>query len=188
MSSPINADNVILTYNNTFADITRDYLQITNQLYNNDTINKLTDANILEFDDIVNLEMSLNTLHIHLQNIKFKLNLQPDSTDVKNNMNNATNQLSISNEFLNDTTQNLLKTDKLLNKTINDMLPLFMMHLMNNDPESLLNSNTFANTFNAKMHETFANARIHTNTPMNTHQNTTDSQTKYNYSPADDLD
>jgi hypothetical protein len=131
-------DNVVKTYNQTFSDITRDYLYVTNILHNNEQINRLTSNNTIEFNDIVDFECALNNLAVHIQNIKFKLmatenrKLEQITQAIPNQ--NQQNQLSKEQDLA-------LQTDKMLNKTINEVLPLFMLHLMNNDPNSILNKN-----------------------------------------------
>jgi len=128
-------DNVIHTYNQTFSDITRDYLYVSHILHNNENISQLTDNKILDFNDIVDFECALNNLAVHIQNIKFKL------MATENRKSEQVTQAIPNKNQLSKDQETALETDKMLNKTINEVLPLFMLHLMNNDPNSILNKN-----------------------------------------------
>ena len=85
-------------------------------------------------------------------------------------------------------------TNALLDKTINDMLPLFMLALMNNDKDSLLNSNTFMNnikeTINSFSNQYLSNPT--TSIPITSNPTTSISQNQQHIytstSGADDLD
>lgn len=127
-------DNVIQTYNQTFSDIMRDFLYVTNILHNNEQINLLTSNNTVDFNDIVDFECALNNLAVHIQNIKFKLMAIEQRQSKQQQIQQQQTQLSKEQELA-------LQADKMLNKTINDLLPIFMLHLMNNDTNSLLNTN-----------------------------------------------
>jgi hypothetical protein len=107
--------------NNDFTELTRSYLSICNTL---ETKIEVIKKDPLFSNEIINCQITINDLIIQLQNIEFKIqtlqdNLEEDQETNKNK-----------------------ETDKIVDKTIYDMLPLFMLHMMNNDPNSILNKQT----------------------------------------------
>ena len=134
--------------NNSLNEIMQNYLSICS---NFEIKKKDIESNEILKNEIILLHVSMNDLVIQLQNINFKLNTLPH---LENILPEATNPnittISTATATATATNPNTDKnTDKntnaLLDKTINDMLPLFMLALMNNDKDSLLNSNTFMN-------------------------------------------
>lgn len=78
-------------------------------------------------NELMMFEVSINDLVIQLQNINFKLDM------IQNNLSQN-----------NDTIPPLdINTNKLIDKTMKEMMPLFFCALMNNDKNSILNNNTF---------------------------------------------
>lgn len=109
--------------NNSLNEIVKNYLYFSNKI----AIKKkyIDDDEILN-NEIKYLQISMFDLVIQLQNLNFKLD-------------------NIDDESITSNSDIEFKTNKLLDKTINDMLPLFMLALMNNDKDSILNSNIFMN-------------------------------------------
>lgn len=170
-------DNIIKTYNTTFSEIVQDYLTVSNSLHNNDNISELKSQGIISIDDLVEFEIALNTLAIQLQNIKYKLNL----VNSAENSNTKTNQ-QLSNKNVQDD-----NTSKLVNNALSDLMPLIMIHMLNNDAYSILNNNSVINNFKEKVKKasiptplssTNQQSLQHTNSQTNLHQ----------HSYADDVD
>ena len=152
-------------FNKIFLDISATYLDIctkwnicidastnnstSNTILDNDDIDSNIDSNI--DNDITKLKFAMNDLAIQMQLFNFKLdslilsdkpvkqipyiNLElppvPTHPIAKPNMQNPTNP-QLDNKQL----------DKIIDKTMNEMMPLFFLHLMNNDTTSILNNST----------------------------------------------
>ena len=152
--------------NNSLNEIVQNYLSICSNFA---IKQKDIESDEILKNEIILLHVSMNDLVIQLQNINFKINTLPHlentlpeltnpNTTISTTATNPNTTISATatnpNTTISATATNPntdKKTDKnkntnaLLDKTINDMLPLFMLALMNNDKDSLLNSNTFMN-------------------------------------------
>lgn len=127
------SQNLYDVYNTTFNNIQKDYLYVfsNGSRLENYLVENITNGTSNEIDDdLLNFETALNTLSIYLRNIKFKIEQYEDS------------KLNSSQSIPNPPQSNPkpdIQTDKLINKTLNDLLPLFFIALLANDKESLLN-------------------------------------------------
>lgn len=119
--------------NNSLNEIVQNYLSICS---NFEIKKKDIESDEILKNEIILLQVSMNDLVIQLQNINFKINTLPH---LESTLPESTNPNT------DKKTDKNTNTNALLDKTINDMLPLFMLALMNNDKDSLLNSNTFMN-------------------------------------------
>lgn len=123
--------------NSLFVELTSNYLETSNLLIqhfntsdtNNDTNND-THTNPLLDNNIMQVEASMNDLLINLQNLKFSLGSIIDKP-----ISNSCKVPPLTSEM-----------DKLINKAIKDMMPMMMMHLMQIDPNSILNKPTTTNS------------------------------------------
>jgi len=109
--------------NNEFTELTQSYLSICNTFEPN--IELIKKDPVLS-NEIVKCQATINDLIIQLQNIKFKIQTLQDDIEIEEDQETNENN----------------ETDKIVDKTIYDMLPLFMLHMMNNDPNSILNKQT----------------------------------------------
>ena len=119
-----------------FNEIVQHYVPMCNKL--------VICEKYIQYDEILNNEIrilnaSMNDLIIQFQNINFKL----ENLNITNSNLEKDNKQIITS--IDDTNQN--KTNKLIDKTLNEMMPLFFVALMNNDTQSILHNNTFMNNF-----------------------------------------
>jgi hypothetical protein len=186
------SNNVLESLNSSLNEILQNYLSICSKFAMK---KKYIDNDEILNNEITYLQISMNDLVIQLQNINFKIdNFKIDCLDdetLQNNVNsknillsNTPNISNTSNSTSNSNSNIDLKTNRLLDKTINDLLPLFMLGLMNNDKDSILNNNTFMNNIKETIYS--MSNQISTTTPM---QNTQNTQNINNYTSCiDDLD
>ena len=143
------SNDFISNLNNTFNKITNNY----NKIYSK--IPSLLNNYILPFNNIIDLDSSLNELSIQLQSILFIIeredsskmenenNVVNDGNNDGNNDDNNDNDSNNDNDGNNDNYEKEIKKDKIVNKTLIKMLPLFFYYLMMIDNESIINSKTF---------------------------------------------
>jgi hypothetical protein len=135
--------DIIQIYNKTFSEILLDYLAVSNALHNNDTIAKLKSQSVITSYDIIELEISLNTLAIQLQTIKDKLANTDEHDDQKHTESiKVTDTVDSVDTSITSSDQEI---DSLVNKAIKDIMPLMMLHMMNNDKKSILHANPQGN-------------------------------------------
>ena len=129
--------------NNLFSDITKSYLDICSNMKLLD--NNSFDEDIFLENNINQVAASMNDLIINLQRLKFSIdgildiNIQSNNTlqqDNNINLKELNTQIPLQPVIPEIPNRDL---NKLLNKTMKDMMPLFMMHLMANDKDSILN-------------------------------------------------
>jgi len=141
-------NNVLDNLTNTFNEIVQNYISINSKFTIN--IKKIENDEILS-NEVMILQVSMNDLVLQLQNINYKINCMK-TADIANTNTDVLDTDVLDTDALDsdaldtdvlDTDALDTNTDNLINKTLNDMLPLFMVSLMNNDSNSLLNSNTF---------------------------------------------
>ena len=130
--------------NNSLNEIVQNYLSICSNFA---IKQKDIESDEILKNEIILLHVSMNDLVIQLQNINFKINTLPHLENTLPELTNPNTTISATatNPNTDKKTDKNKNTNALLDKTINDMLPLFMLALMNNDKDSLLNSNTFMN-------------------------------------------
>lgn len=126
-------NNIIEGLNNAFNELSQNYKELSNGL----SLKKKEIKNDeLLITELMILEISINELVIQLQNINIKIDALPASDIVKvfhsGGINSELNIKPLDND-----------TNKLINKTMKEMMPLFLCALMNNDKNSILNSNPF---------------------------------------------
>lgn len=155
------SQNLYDVYNTTFNNIQKDYLyvfsngsRLENYLVENIKNNTSNEID----DDLLNFETALNTLSIHLRNIKFKIEHYEDeklnSTPSSHHIPTAATAKPL--------TETEIQTDKLVNKTLNAMLPLFLIALLANDKDSLLTKpNVFSKSNKEVKRETKKAEREH---------------------------
>lgn len=144
--------------NNLFTEITKNFLAICS-VYNQkekflkntnnnsqDVLDEIFNDNIL-LNEIIQMKISMFDLSIQMQNIKFKLEQINDNSNTTSITTNNTKENTLCKDNKSRETELPPDTDKLINTTIQQMLPLMMLALMNNDANSILNSNTFMNNF-----------------------------------------
>ena len=186
-------NNILESLNNSLNEILQNYLSICSKFAMK---KKYIDNDEILNNEITYLQISMNDLVIQLQNINFKIdNFKIDCLDDDTLQNDVNNTNTLTSNTSNSTpNSNIdLKTNKLLDKTINDLLPLFMLGLMNNDKDSILNNNTFMNSIKETIYS--MSNQISNTTPAQNIQNTQHTQnTQYiqninNYTSCiDDLD
>ena len=137
--------DIIQIYNKTFSEILLDYLTVSNALHNNDTIAKFKSQFIITSYDIIELEISLNTLAIHLQTIKDKLANTDEHDDNDENHKKSIKVTDTVDSVDTSITSSDQEIDSLVNKAIKDIMPLMMLHMMNNDKKSILHANPQGN-------------------------------------------
>lgn len=116
--------------NNDFTELTQSYLGISNLLEHK--IELIKKDPVLA-NEVIKCQATINDLIIQFQNIKFKIEtIEPETEE--------NNQPS--------------ETDKFINKTIQDMLPIIMLHMMNTDPNSILNKPTMQSDTQTKNNTT----------------------------------
>jgi len=149
------SNNVLESLNNSLNEILQNYLSICSKFAMK---KKYIDNDEILNNEITYLQISMNDLVIQLQNINFKIdNFKIDCLDdetLQNDVNSKNILLSNTSNSTSNSNSNSnidLKTNRLLDKTINDLLPLFMLGLMNNDKDSILNNNTFMNNIKNTM-------------------------------------
>lgn len=129
-------DNINIKYNKIKTKYEKLYSEIPN----------LTKCNIiLPYENLILLEISLDDFANQLESIflfiKFEIN------DLKNKkLLEQQNNVDDTEYDDNDTQSNVNDTNKLVDKTIKNMLPLFFFYLMMIDDNSILNSKTFGNS------------------------------------------
>jgi len=117
-------NNIIEGLNNAFSELSQNYKELSNGL----ALKKKEIKNDeLLITELMILEISINELVNQLQNINIKIDALPAS-----GINSELNIKPLDND-----------TSKLINKTMKEMMPLFLCALMNNDKNSILNSNPF---------------------------------------------
>lgn len=128
--------------NNLFSDITKSYLDIcsTMKLLSNDSF----DQDIFLEHNINQVAASMNDLIIKLQSLKFSIDGVLDINTLES-QNTTENTKEYYQEQISQEQKPMIPElpnkdfNKLLNKTMKDMMPLFMMHLMSHDKDSILN-------------------------------------------------
>jgi hypothetical protein len=139
-------NTVLDNLNKTFSEITEKYISICSKFGINK--NAINNDELLQ-NDIMVLQVSMNDLTIQLQNLNFKMDIldDNDTKDTNNNKDTKDTRDTILKTYnVNDNTasDNLdPTTNQLIDKTMKEMLPLFLCALMNNDKDSILNNNTF---------------------------------------------
>ncbi len=139
-------NTVLDNLNKTFSEITEKYISICSKFGINK--NAINNDELLQ-NDIMVLQVSMNDLTIQLQNLNFKMDIlddndTTDTKDTKDTKDTNNTILKTDNENDNTASDNLdLTTNNLIDKTMKEMLPLFLCALMNNDKDSILNNNTF---------------------------------------------
>jgi len=108
--------------NNNFTELTQSYLGICNILEHKIELIK---KDSIFANDIIKCQFTINDLIIQLQNIKFKIDTIVFETENETEDNNQPSE-----------------TDKFVDKTIKDMLPVIMLHMLKNDPNSIINKPT----------------------------------------------
>jgi len=167
------SNNVLESLNNSLNEILQNYLSICSKFAMK---KKYIDNDEILNNEITYLQISMNDLVIQLQNINFKIdNFKIDCLDdetLQNDVNSKNILLSNTSNSTSNSNSNSnidLKTNRLLDKTINDLLPLFMLGLMNNDKDSILNNNTFMNNIKETIY--YMSNQISTTTPVQNTQN-----------------
>lgn len=122
------------------ADLQRDFKALTSKLP------VLLNCELINKDDLLDLEISMDDLAIQIQSALFKVQQLEDSKreseiefekfKIKNDVNNDCNKNNDCNE----------NNDKLVNKTIKDLMPLFFTYLMAVDKNSIINKKEFCNS------------------------------------------
>jgi hypothetical protein len=187
-------NTVLDNLNKTFSEITEKYISICSKFGINK--NAINNDELLQ-NDIMVLQVSMNDLTIQLQNLNFKMDILDDTKDTKNTKDTKDTRdtiLKTDNENDNTASDNLdLTTNNLIDKTMKEMLPLFLCALMNNDKDSILNNNTFMQNIKETMN-LMSNPSFTQSTPMTqpnmstiTRQTSLFAASKYNDN-HDDLD
>ena len=139
-------NNILENLNKTFSEITEKYITFCSNFYMKQ--NSINNDELLQ-NDIMVLQVSMNDLTIQLQNLNFKMDIlddndTTDTKDTKDTKDTNNTILKTDNENDNTASDNLdPTTNQLIDKTMKEMLPLFLCALMNNDKDSILNNNTF---------------------------------------------
>ena len=137
-------NNILENLNKTFSEITEKYISFCSNFSMKQ--NAINNDELLQ-NDITVLQISMSDLTVQLQNINFKMDILDNTNENnKTNENNNTNNTILKTYNVNDNTasDNLdPTTNYLIDKTMKEMLPLFLCALMNNDKDSILNNNTF---------------------------------------------
>lgn len=113
--------------NKTFNEMTMAYLDVCSNLHILDNINDdIIDNNINKISACINdLLINLQLLKFNIENIQFNEQLP---TTEKKHSSSVENTISHTNN------------EKLVNKTIKDLLPLFMSYMMSIDNNSIINT------------------------------------------------
>ena len=106
--------------NKTFRNIANDYTILCSKLQ------FCVDNDILKYDNLLDLEVSMNDLSINLQSVLYTI-AQVEANE-------------ISKKELEEELQNKQKTNKLVDSTLVNMMPLFFMCLMIADKDSILHT------------------------------------------------
>ena len=126
--------------NYTFTTITKDYNYISSNF------TKLLNCDIIPYDNLTDLDISMNDLSINLQTLLFMIEhaVMNDTNDT-----NVKEQINKNQEQY----EKQKKTDLLVDTTLTKMLPIFLLCLMMFDKESILNFNSFGKN-SSKIDET----------------------------------
>ena len=183
--------DIIQTYNKTFSEILLDYLTVSNTLHNNDTIASFKSQSIITSYDIIELEISLNTLAIHLQTIKAKLANTDEHDENYTKSINATNVADVADvadvaiSVANASSDQ--EIDSLVNKAIKDIMPLMMLHMMNNDKKSILHTNPQGNPIINSFTELISKASNAYTQDLQTARTVINNSKPYLYSYGDEI-
>jgi hypothetical protein len=128
-------NNIIEGLNKAFNEFSQNYIAFCSSFaYKKKDINN----DPLLVNELIMLEISINDLVIQLQNINVKIdalqsrNIDNEEPFYYGGLNTEQHIKPLDND-----------TNKVINKTMKEMMPLFLCALMNNDKNSILNSNTF---------------------------------------------
>lgn len=164
-------DEILCNLNKNFNNLTQKQTNIT-QKYNNISLHfpKLLNNNIIQYEKINDLEISLNELDVSLNDLDIQLQTflyiieQVNNMEKVNNINETNDLDSIdeTNKNIQKQYEEIKQTDKLIDTTINKMLPLFMLCLMMIDKNSILNSNRFGKNNNNNKDNLDGKPMIHT--------------------------
>ena len=119
--------------NKTFNEMTMAYLDVCSNLHILDNVNDdIIDNNVNKISACINdLLINLQLLKFNIENIQYNEQLptseKPHSPVIENSDANANANANAKNE-------------KLVNKTIKDLLPLFMTYMMSIDNNSIINT------------------------------------------------
>jgi len=179
-------NNNINNINNLFLKIIENYNKIYPKLTN--SLNNY----IIPYSSLLDLDVIMTNLSVELQSISMLIEMNENNHNNDNNLDNSF-KYSFDNSFdnsfkkeLNNDMQNdmqndmdndiikeydnKIKTDKLVNNTLNKMLPLIFLCMMMLDTESILNSRTFGQSIKNKYDENKLNGLPYIN--PNSNQNT----------------
>jgi hypothetical protein len=133
--------NIIERLNKNFNEFSKNYIDFcSNIAYKKKDVNN----DILLSNELMLLEVSIHDLVVQLQNITIKIDaMQNNSIDSVSDNLCQTDGSYLSSSYLPVLPDLDNDTNKLINKTMKDMMPLFFCSLMNNDKDSILNNNTF---------------------------------------------
>lgn len=109
----------INSLNQIFKNITKSYNMLSSKM------DIIIDKELLTYNNLINLEVSMNDLLININTILFTI----DQSDIDNN---------IDTEL-----ENNKEVDNLINKTLINMMPLLMLYFMIIDNKSILNNPNF---------------------------------------------
>ena len=147
MNTNENINKYINKIETIFKNLTNDYNSIILKLPN------LLLNDILSYDHLLDIEVSMTDLSIHIQSILFIIE---KSSEGSNGITDSTSENS--NEIRDGYTTyknkfeeeyiNKQNTDKLVDTTLCDMMPLFFLYLMMIDTKSILKSKTFGKSIN----------------------------------------
>ena len=123
--------------NYTFTKLTNDYNYISSNITN------LLNNDVIPYDHLTDLDISMNDLSINIQTILLIIENTENTNEF--NIRDSTHP-SVTSELEGlkpSEYEKQKKIDVLVKNTITKMLPLFLLYLMLYDNESILNSKTF---------------------------------------------
>jgi len=125
-------NNIVEGLNKAFNEFSQNYIAFCSSFaFKKEDIN----SDALLVNELMMLEISINDLVIQLQNINVKIDaLQSRDIDNEEPFHSGVGSAIPPLDK---------NTNKLINKTMKEMMPVFLCALMNNDKNSILNNNTF---------------------------------------------
>lgn len=162
----MNDNNIIEGLNKSFNEFSQNYIAFCSKFaFKRSDIKN----NSVLINELMTLDVSINDLVIQLQNINFKI----DAIQNQDEFDDGESDPPLDKE-----------TNKLINKTMKEMMPLFFCALMNNDKKSILKDNKFMQSAVETM------SQLSYQIPnTNITSNTSTSNTKYDSSHnVDDVD
>ena len=145
----------ITDFNKSISDILTLYLNINNKLHTvNNNLELTQKQSYVNYLQLINV--SMDDLIINMQTLQYLFEGEPDLSDTLQPTQTPLTQHNTTQHNTtqhNTTQQSNINYNRLVNKTINELLPLFMVHMMSNDNKSILNSETFNNIKNHIQYE-----------------------------------